>query len=65
MQDPVYELPGNRLSGSSENSSSRTFVNKGKKKGRIDWFEEGKFMRKGWYAKWQENGWLSHRKVPL
>ena len=44
---------------------SRTLVNKGKKKGRIDWFEEGKFMRRGWYMKWRENGWLSHRKDPV
>jgi hypothetical protein len=29
--------------------SPRTRVNKGKKKCRIDWFEQGKFMRRGWY----------------
>jgi hypothetical protein len=43
----------------------RTPVNRGKKKGRIDWFEEGKFMRRGWYKKWRENGWLSHCKEPM
>jgi ribonuclease HI len=22
-------------------------------------------MRRGWYKKWRENGWLNHRKVPV
>src|SRR5215207_7857819 len=22
-------------------------------------------MRRGWYKKWQENGWLNHRKAPV
>ena len=43
----------------------RTRVNKDKKKGRIAWFGEGKFMRRGWYKKWRENGRLSHRKEPV
>jgi hypothetical protein len=42
-----------------------TRMNRGKKKGRIDWFEEGKFMRRAWYKKWRENGWLSHCKEPM
>jgi ribonuclease HI len=22
-------------------------------------------MRRGWYKKWRENGWLNHRKAPV
>jgi hypothetical protein len=57
MRDAVSEL--RRI------SLPRTPVNKGEKEGRIDWFEEGRFVGRGRYKKWRENRPLSHRKKSL
>jgi hypothetical protein len=40
-------------------------VDRGEKEGRIDWFEEGRFVRRGRYKKWRKHGPLSHRKKSL